>query len=171
MQVRNQDAKLRRKSLDPQLLASSLPWPSVGIPVLSEKDDEKEFTSGEWVDKVMVNKHDFLVSGDNLLGQCEVDNREQPESLYHDPAKIYPEQPVNRSTVNKKDSQDSVQKSRYEIATTDESDHEAAASDCSESDLLWQCNIPRVVSTTPKGLSTKTKKNPTKSVTKLTETR
>ncbi|KAJ0014288.1 hypothetical protein Pint_19739 [Pistacia integerrima] len=175
IQAQNQYAKLRRKSLDPQLLTSSQLWPLVGIPVLNGKDDEKEFASGDWVDKVMVNKHDLLVSGDNLLGQCEVDNRQLPESFYQsfsrDPKKIYPEQPVNRLTANKKDTEDYVQRGRYEIATTDESDPEAAASDCSEPDLLWQCNIPRVVSTTPKGLGTKTKKTPTKSLTKLTETR
>ncbi|XP_044499804.1 kinesin-like protein KIN-14G [Mangifera indica] len=175
IQVQNQYARLRRKSLDPQLLTSSPPWTSSGIPVLSGKDDEKEFSSGDWVDKVMVNRLDLLVSDDNLLRQHELYNRQLPESFCQsyprDETKIYPEQPVNRLTANKKDIQDYVQRSRYEIATTDESDPEAAASDCSEPDSLWQCSIPKVVSNIPKGPSTKTKKTPTKSFTRLTETR
>ncbi|KAK1583089.1 hypothetical protein Q3G72_020874 [Acer saccharum] len=55
--VRKQSSiKPRRKSLDPRdLLASSPPWPTVGIPVLNREED-RESVSGVWVDKVMVNK-------------------------------------------------------------------------------------------------------------------
>ncbi|KAJ0080063.1 hypothetical protein Patl1_22303 [Pistacia atlantica] len=106
-------------------------------------------------------------SGDNLLGQCEVDNRQLPESFYQsfsrDPKKIYPEQPVNRLTANKKDTEDYVQRGGMRLPPLMILILRLPASDCSEPDLLWQCNIPRVVSTTPKGLGTKTKKTPTKS--------
>ncbi|KAK2638424.1 hypothetical protein Ddye_026219 [Dipteronia dyeriana] len=89
--VRKQSAiKPRRKSLDPRdLLASSPPWPTIGIPVLNRKEEDRESVSGDWVDK----------------------------------------------------------RSRSEVAsTTDDSDHEAANSDCSEPDSLLHFNIQKASS-------------------------
>ncbi|KAK0600915.1 hypothetical protein LWI29_019570 [Acer saccharum] len=83
-QVRKQSAiKPRRKSLDPRdLLASSPPWPTVGIPVLNRKEEDRESVSGDWVDKVMVNKDDILYRDDNLLTHWEADNTQLSEKFY-----------------------------------------------------------------------------------------
>ncbi|KAL5853916.1 hypothetical protein ACOSQ3_009034 [Xanthoceras sorbifolium] len=175
IQVRKQSAsKPRRKSLDPRdLLASSPSWRSVGIPGLNRKEDERELGSGDWDDKVMLNKDDILCRDDNLLTHWEADNRQLSDKFYpRDLTKIYPEQTMNTLIPNKRDNQDYdvLQRSRYEIASTDDSDHEAATSDCSEPDSLSQCSIQRA-SSIPNGLGSKTKKTQSKAATKITETR
>lgn len=178
LQAKNRSLlKQRRKSLDPKyLLPSTSPsWPRVGIPTLSRKEDDRESASGDWVDKIMVNKDDLLSSDDNLLGQCQLDNEQLSENFceghQRDPSKIYPEQPLNRLAANKRDNQDfDLQRNRSETATTDESDHEAAASDCSEPDSSWQSNIPKA-SSIPSGLKPKTKKSRPKTPSKIREAR
>ncbi|KAI9187477.1 hypothetical protein LWI28_028636 [Acer negundo] len=178
-QVRKQSAiKPRRKSLDPRdLLASSPPWPTVGIPVLNRKEEDRESVSGDWVDKVMVNKDDILYRDDNLLTHWEADNT-QSEKFYQnyprDLSKIYPEQTMNSLIPSRRgDCQDYdvIQRSRSEVAsTTDDSDHEAATSDCSEPDSLLHFNIQKA-SSIPSGLGSIKKKIQPKTVTKSIETR
>ncbi|KAK1583401.1 hypothetical protein Q3G72_023425 [Acer saccharum] len=121
-QVRKQSAiKPRRKSLDPRdLLVSSPPWPTVGIPVLNRKEEDRVSVSGDWVDK----------------------------NYPRNPSKIYLEQTMNSLIPSRRgDSQDYdvIQRSRSEVAsTTDDSDHEAATSDCSEPDSLLHFNIQKL---------------------------
>ncbi|KAK0602343.1 hypothetical protein LWI29_032486 [Acer saccharum] len=180
LQVRKQSAiKPRRKSLDPRdLLASSPPWPTVGIPVLNRKEEDRESVSGDWVDKVMVNKDDILYRDDNLLTHWEADNTQLSEKFYQnyprDPSKIYPEQTMNSLIPSRRgDSQDYdvIQRSRSEVAsTTDDSDHEAATSDCSEPDSLLHFNIQKA-SSIPSGLGSIKKKIQPKTATKSIETR
>lgn len=116
-----------------------------------------------------------LCSDVTLPGRWEEDNRQPPEMIYQrhspDPSKIYSEQPFSKLSGNGKESQDNdVHRNRYEIAATDESDElEAATSDSSETDLLWQPNLPRV-SSVPNGLGLKTKRPILKQV-KSPETR
>uniref|UniRef100_A0A5B6YLE4 Putative kinesin-4-like n=1 Tax=Davidia involucrata TaxID=16924 RepID=A0A5B6YLE4_DAVIN len=163
LEVRNNSmSKLRRKSLDPQdLLMNSPPWPPIGSPGL--KEDEKEVGSGDWVDKVIVNKQDGVGRDETPSGRWEEDNRQLPEMFYQrcipDPSKIYPEQSFNKSSRNRRDTQDyDVHRNRYETATTDDSDDlEAGTSDSSETDLLWQLNLPKV-SNIPSGLGSKIKR-------------
>ena len=151
--------------MDPQdLIMYSPPWSSAGSPALSGKEDDKESVSGDWVDKVMVNRLDAARRDENPAGQWEVDSRRLPGMFYQinsrDPSKIYPEQPY-KSPPNTKDSQEyDAQRSRFEMASTDDSDElEAATSDSSEPDLLWQSNIPRMTSLpNPNVLGSKTKK-------------
>ncbi|KAB5556180.1 hypothetical protein DKX38_007089 [Salix brachista] len=165
-EVRNHYSSIpRRRSLDPQdLIIYSPPWSSAGSPALSGKEDDKESVSGDWVDKVMVNRLDAARRDENPAGQWEVDSRQLPGMFYQiharDPSKIYPEQPY-KSPPNTKDSQEyDAQRSKFEIASTDDSDElEAATSDSSEPDLLWQSNIPRMTSLpNPNVLGSKTKK-------------
>lgn len=178
LQIRNLSAsKPRRKSLDPRdLLVSSPPWPMNGTPVPNGMEEDRESSSGDWVDKVMVNKHDLLSRDDNQLVNYEVENKllfseKFYQNHHRDPSKIYPEHPTNSLTASRKDNQDyDVQRSRSEIASTDESDLEAAVSDCSEPDSLWQCNIPKV-SNIPSSVASKPKKSHLKAPTKSTETR
>ncbi|KAJ6775406.1 hypothetical protein OIU79_018552 [Salix purpurea] len=112
----------------------------------------------------MVNRLDAARRDENPAGQWEVDSRQLPGMFYQiharDPSKIYPEQPY-KSPPNTKDSQEyDAQRSRFEMASTDDSDElEAATSDSSEPDLLWQSNIPRMTSLpNPNVLGSKTKK-------------
>ncbi|KAJ6305970.1 hypothetical protein OIU78_021325 [Salix suchowensis] len=165
-EARNHCSSLpRRRSLDPQdLILYSPTWSSAGSPALSGKEDDKESVSGDWVDKVMVNRLDAARRDENPAGQWEVDSRQLPGMFYQiharDPSKIYPEQPY-KSPPNTKDSQEyDAQRSRFEMASTDDSDElEAATSDSSEPDLLWQSNIPRMTSLpNPNVLGSKIKK-------------
>lgn len=88
----------------------------------------------------MVNKQDILTIDENPLGHWEESNKKLPEMFYQrhlpDPSKIYPEQPYNKLSANKKDNQDyDIRRNQYEMATTDDSDEleaEAATSDSSE---------------------------------------
>ncbi|XP_057962403.1 kinesin-like protein KIN-14I [Malania oleifera] len=162
VEVQNNSASNpKRQSLDLQdLLMGSPPWPPAGNPGLNfQKEDDRETGSGDWVDKVMVNKHDSLDS----LGHWEEENRQLPEMFYQkylpDPSKIYPEQPYNKFSATKKDSREcDAQRVRYE---TDSDDFEAATSDSSETDLLWQLNVSKVTNI-PNGLGLKTKSPPPK---------
>ncbi|GLT94847.1 hypothetical protein SLE2022_125650 [Rubroshorea leprosula] len=157
----------RRHSLDLQELSahsseSSL-WPQLSSPALSIKDDDRESVSSDWVDNVMLKKVENL-----KFGSLE------PEKLYQNcipvPTKIFPEHNSDKFTANRRDSQDSdVLQTRYEVATTDDSDFDAATSDCSETDSLWQSSIPKVTNI-PSGLGPKAKK-PNPKAAKSTETR
>ncbi|KAK3036758.1 hypothetical protein RJ639_029723 [Escallonia herrerae] len=163
IEVRNNSAtKLRRQqSLDLQdLMMNSPTWPPVDSPGL--KADRKEAGLGDWVDKVMVNKQNGASRRDESpLGFWEDDNR-LPEIFYHkctpDPLNIFPEQPLNKFLANRNGNQEyDVNRNRYEVATTDDSDLDAATSDCSEPDFLWQLNVPKV-SSNPNGLGSKLKR-------------
>ncbi|XP_060667800.1 kinesin-like protein KIN-14G [Ziziphus jujuba] len=167
-EVRNKSAtKLKRRSLDlHDMIRSTSPWPHVGDPEPNGKEDDKDSVSSDWVDKVMVNKMESLSREDSLVDCWDEDNNHIPEifgqSYLPDPPKIYPEQ-FGKVIGNKKESQDyDAQKNniRYEMATTDESDElEAATSDSSEPDMLWQLNPPKTTITNiPNGLGQKTKK-------------
>ncbi|KAJ6762608.1 KINESIN-LIKE PROTEIN KLP-3 [Salix purpurea] len=168
----------RRRSLDPQdLIMYSPPWPIASSHSMSAKEDDRESVSSDWVDKVMMNRLDSANRDENPAGQWEVDSTQSPEMFYQsyarDPSKIYPEQPY-KSPPNTRDSQEyDAQRGRFEIASTDESDElEAATSDSSEPDLLWQSNIPRMSSLpNPNVLGSKTKKTTYPRGFKSTETR
>ncbi|KAM4118982.1 hypothetical protein ACJW30_03G024700 [Castanea mollissima] len=155
--------KPKRRSLDfHDMLMSSPSWPLVGSPTLIGKEDDKDFVSGEWVDKIMVNKHDSASGDETLVRHWEVDNRLSPEmfgeSYISAPSKIYPEQALNKLTANKKDIQDyDVPSSRYEVATDDSDELEAATSDSSEPDMHWQQNLPKLTNIS-NGLKSKPKK-------------
>jgi len=179
LQVTNHYSSIpRRRSLDPQdLIMYSPPWSSAGSPALSGKEDDKELVFGDWVDKVMVNRLDAARRDENPAGRSEVDSRQLPGMFYQvyarDPSKIYPEQPY-KSPQNTKDNQEyDAQRSRFEMASTDDSDElEAATSDSSEPDLPWQSNIPRMTSLpNPNVLGSKTKKTTNPRGFRSTETR
>lgn len=172
IQVRNNSAlKPRRQSFDLHDLAkASAAWKTGSSPAMSsQKEDEGEIGSGDWVDKAMLNKQ-YNVSRDrNSPGSWEEDNRQLPEMFFQthlpNPAKIYPEQPFNKFSTNQKDGRDyDGQRNRFEVATDDSDELEAATSDCSEQDLLWQqLNLPRV-SNIPNGLGSKNKRTNSKLV-------
>ncbi|KAL3538236.1 hypothetical protein ACH5RR_001602 [Cinchona calisaya] len=119
LEIRNNSAsKQKRQSLDLQdLLMNSPPWTPVGSPGL--KDEEKEAVSGDWVDKVMVNKQDSGRS-DNTLGSWEEESRQLPDTFY---------QKLN---------------TRNQIVTDDSDELEATTGDSSEQDFLWKPNVHKV---------------------------
>lgn len=145
------NTKLRQKKqsfdLD-ELLVNSPPWPPVISPSQNYAEDEKETGSGEWVDKVMVNKQDAV----NRLGCWEADNGHLPDAFYQkylsDSSKIYPEQSYNMF----------MSSNRFNIASTDDMDDlDAATSDSSEPDLLWQFNQSKLTNMA-NGIESKIKK-------------
>jgi kinesin family protein C2/C3 len=148
------NAALRRKTqsfdLD-ELLANSPPWPPVNSNGQNYGEDEKEMGSSEWVDKVMVNKHD-VSRVENPLGSWTADNGDLADAFYQkylpDSSKIYPDQSYNMFMGS----------NQFNIASTDEMDDlDAATSDSSEPDLLWQFNHTKLTGMT-NGLGAKTRK-------------
>ncbi|KAE8684084.1 Kinesin-4 [Hibiscus syriacus] len=92
------------------------------------------------------------------------------------PTKVYPEQNLNKLTANKKGNQENgQQRVRPEVAPTDgSSDIDAATSDRSETNSVWQSGIPKI-NNGPKGLELKPKKQqhrpPSPATTKNTESK
>ncbi|XP_039048042.1 kinesin-like protein KIN-14I isoform X2 [Hibiscus syriacus] len=114
------------------LLANSPPWPPVVSPAQNFRDDEKESGSGEWVDKVMVNKQDAINRVGNPLGCWEAENGNLSDVFYqkylHDSSKTCTEQSYNMF----------MGANGFNMTGSDIDDIDAATSDSSEPDLLWQ---------------------------------
>ncbi|XWS58129.1 hypothetical protein CRYUN_Cryun08bG0008000 [Craigia yunnanensis] len=153
----------RRESLEIlEMLANPSLWPPLSGPASSAKEDNRDSASGDWIDEVIVNKHDNLRKDQNSSASREVGNGQLPEkfcrSYIRRPTKIYPEQNLNKLTTSKKSNQDyDEQRIRSEVGSTDDSDHEAATSDCSETDSVWLSNIPKITNAS-NGLASKSKK-------------
>ncbi|KAK6242988.1 hypothetical protein QUC31_009397 [Theobroma cacao] len=165
----------RRDSLEIQeMLANPSLWPPLSSPAVTVKDDDRDSVPGDWVDKVMVKRHSNMSKDRNPSASREAGNRQLPDkfnqSYIRGPTKIYPEQNLNKFTTNRKGNQDyDLQRTRSEVGSTDDSDLEAATSDCSENDSVWQSNIPKITSG-PNGLASKPKKQQLRTV-KSTEFR
>ena len=119
-------------------------------PGLNYGEDDKETGSGEWVDKVMVNKQDVSKT-DSPLGLWGADNGHLSDVFYQrynqDSSKIYTDQSYNMFMGG----------NQFNTAGSDGMDDlDAATSDSSEHDLLWQFNhskLPGVAN----GIGSKTK--------------
>ncbi|XP_019440738.1 PREDICTED: kinesin-like protein KIN-14I isoform X2 [Lupinus angustifolius] len=127
-----------------EISTNSQPWPPVTIRRQNYREDDKETSSGEWVDKVMVNKQDG--------------NGNLPEAFYQkylqDSSKMYSEQSYNMFIGGNK----------YNISGSDDMDEiDAAISDSSEPDLLWQFNHSKLTTMT-NGIGSKTRKYASKIV-------
>lgn len=148
----NSAMRQKRQSFDmDELLANSPPWPPVSTPCLNYREDDKDTASGEWVDKVMVNKQD-VNQIENPLGCWEAENGHLNDVFYQkylqDSSKLYTEQGYNMLTgVN-----------RFNMVGIDDIDDlDAGTSDSSEPDLLWQFNQSKL-SSLGSGIGSKTKK-------------
>ncbi|KAJ6710541.1 P-LOOP NUCLEOSIDE TRIPHOSPHATE HYDROLASE SUPERFAMILY PROTEIN [Salix koriyanagi] len=143
----------KRQSFDlDEILANSPPWPPVISPGQNHVEDEKEMGSGEWVDKVMVNKQDAMNRVEKSLGCWGAENGNLPDAFYQkylsDSSKIYPEQSYNMFVGN----------NQFNLANNDDVDDiDAATSDSSEPDWLWQFNQSKFPGTT-NGIDSKTSK-------------
>ncbi|KAK5812312.1 hypothetical protein PVK06_027741 [Gossypium arboreum] len=146
-------------SLD-ELLTNSPPWPPVISPTQNFRDDEKESGSGEWVDKVMVNKQDNINRVGSPLGSWEAENGNSPNVFYpkylQNSSKIYQEQ----SSCNM-----FMGGNRFNIANiNDIDDLDVSTSHLSEPDFLWQFDQSKLSCITNGiGIGSKTKKTPSKS--------
>ncbi|PKA58390.1 Kinesin-4 [Apostasia shenzhenica] len=142
----NSTTRQKKQSFDfPELLITedSLPWPDASPGANSQKGDDGEVISGDWVDKIMVNKHEnplncWVGSGETLpdffYQRYVSDNRANQDQSYC------------RNGHQKNDSNAyEIQRHGFDPATTDDSDHDldVATSDSSEADALWQFNIPK----------------------------
>ncbi|XP_076958931.1 kinesin-like protein KIN-14I [Bidens hawaiensis] len=107
-----------------ELLANSPSWPPISSPGETYLENDKDACSGEWVDKVMVNKLDAARcwEPDNAFDQKYVldSSSEQSYTVFE-------------------------HGSGFEIVNTEGADElDAATSDSSEPDLLWQFNPSKI---------------------------
>jgi len=117
-----------------EMSANSPPWPPVNNPGQNFREDDKETGSGEWVDKVMVNKQDANKTG-NILGCWEADSGNLSEEFYQkylrDSSKMYSDGSYNMFMGH----------NQFNIAGSDDMDDlDDTTTDSSEPDLLWQFN-------------------------------
>uniref|UniRef100_A0A7N0U7X8 Uncharacterized protein n=1 Tax=Kalanchoe fedtschenkoi TaxID=63787 RepID=A0A7N0U7X8_KALFE len=149
------------------MLMNSSPWQGDATSgLISLKDDDKDLVSGDWEDKVMVNKLEGGSKDENGMGFWEEDNRELPQMFYRrytlDPSKVYPEQSLGKFSAHKRGNQElGIPRSRSEttsLADSDDLEIATTTSDSSEPDLLSQLTTPKVHSITS-GLGSKTKKS------------
>ncbi|TYG57638.1 hypothetical protein ES288_D08G158600v1 [Gossypium darwinii] len=146
-------------SLD-ELLTNSPPWPPVISPTQNFRDDEKESGSGEWVDKVMVNKQDNINRVGIPLGCWEAENENSPDVFYQkylqNSSKIYQEQSSYNMFMGG---------NRFNMANiSDIDDLDVSTSHLSEPDFLWQFDQSKLSCITNGiGIGSKTKKPPSKS--------
>ena len=135
-----------------ELLKNSPSWPPVNTPGQDYGDNEKDVDSGEWVDKIMVNKQDSLPKAENPFNCWETNNGNLSESFFQkyfpDGAKLYSEQPYNVFNGS----------NQCEVTNADYLDElDAGTSDSSEPDLLWQFNHSKLP-TLSNGIGSNTKK-------------
>ncbi|KAL8101030.1 kinesin-like protein KIN-14I [Apium graveolens] len=156
----NSSARQKSQSFDlDELLGNSPPWPPVSSPGQQYGEEDRDASSGDWVDKVMVNKQDAARRVEKPLGCWEADGN-MGDVFYNkylsDSSKTYPDQSYNMFPSS----------NQFDIATADDLDElDAATSDSSEPDLLWQYNHSKL-SNLASGIGSKIQKpnlNPGKS--------
>uniref|UniRef100_A0A1J3IN09 Kinesin-4 n=1 Tax=Noccaea caerulescens TaxID=107243 RepID=A0A1J3IN09_NOCCA len=135
-----------------EITVNSPPWPPVASPGQTYRDEDRS----EWVDKVMVNhRQDEMRRVESLWGGGTTDNGISilPEDFYRrdlssDTSRLFSEHSYNifMGNNNKAD------------------DLDAATSDSSEPDLLWQFNQSSKISTTTSHIESKPKKPASKSI-------
>ncbi|XP_014496109.1 kinesin-like protein KIN-14I [Vigna radiata var. radiata] len=141
-----------------EISGNSPPWPPVNNSLgQNYVEDDKESGSGEWVDKVMVNNKQDVNKTENLLGCWQTSNGNLSEAFYQkylkDSPEMYSEQSYNMF----------IGGNQFNIAGSDDTDEpDAATSDSSEPDLLWQFNHSKLSSMTS-GIGSKTTRSISKS--------
>ncbi|XP_019234996.1 PREDICTED: kinesin-like protein KIN-14I [Nicotiana attenuata] len=152
----NSAFRQKRQSFDlDELLGNSPPWPPVSSPCENFVEDDRDMSSGEWVDKVMVNKQDAARGVGNLFG-WESEKSNVSDVLYEkylsDSSKVYQEKSSNLFQMS----------NHFDITTAEDLDEfDATTSDSSEPDLLWQFNNTKLNSF-PNGNGSKIQKPNTK---------
>ncbi|ESW35145.1 hypothetical protein PHAVU_001G210500 [Phaseolus vulgaris] len=155
----NSTVRQKTQSFDfDEISANSPPWPPVNNSLgQNYAEDDKESGSGQWVDKVMVNNKQDVNKTENLLGCWQTSNGNLSEAFYQkylkDSPKMYSEQSYNMF----------IGGNQFNIVGSDDTDElDAATSDSSEPDLLWQFNHSKLSSMT-NGIGSKTTRSISKS--------
>ncbi|XP_015080010.1 kinesin-like protein KIN-14I [Solanum pennellii] len=154
----NSAFRQRRQSFDlDELLGNSSPWPPASSPSENYVEDDSNMSSGEWVDKVMVNKQEAARGVGNLFGCWESEKSNGSDVLYEnylsDSSKVYQEKTSNLFQMS----------NHFDITATEDLDEfDATTSDSSEPDLLWQFNNSKVNTFPSSGNGSKMQKPNTK---------
>ncbi|XP_075507243.1 kinesin-like protein KIN-14I [Primulina tabacum] len=132
----NSSPRQKRQSLDlDELLGNSPPWPPVCSPHQNNGEDDRELESGEWVDKLMVNRLDPNNGAEEITGRWETNSVNMSDVLYS--SKFYPGKQHDLFSS----------KNQFVVNTADELEVvDTARSDSSEPDLLWQFNHSKLSS-------------------------
>lgn len=96
-----------------------------------QKMDDKETSSGEWVNNVIINDHESVIGVEDSLRDREGDGAQLPAYFYQTSipdARVCSEQHRNWAEF---------------VATDDSDDLDLAASDSSEQDIPWQISLPK----------------------------
>ncbi|KAJ0258108.1 Kinesin-like protein KIN-14I [Hirschfeldia incana] len=136
LEIHNSSSIMTKKSEScevEEITVNSPPWPPVASPGQTYREEDPSFGSSEWVDKVMVNnRQEEMRRVESLWGGGTTDNGISilPEDFYRrdvssDSSRIFSEHSYNIFMGNNNSSTDDV---------------DAATSDSSEPDLLWQYN-------------------------------
>ncbi|XP_021763238.1 kinesin-like protein KIN-14I [Chenopodium quinoa] len=147
-------SRQKRQSFDlDEMLKNSPPWPPVNSPGQKYGYDEKDLDSGEWVDKIMVNKQDSLPKVGNRLCWETAENGPLADSFYPkyfpEDTKLYSEQSYSMFSGS----------NQFEVTNADDLDElDAATSDSSEPDLLWQFNHSKLPTLSNGSIGLKSKK-------------
>ncbi|XP_075524096.1 kinesin-like protein KIN-14I [Primulina tabacum] len=132
----NSAPRQKRQSMDlDELLGNSPPWPPICIPHQNNGEDDRELGSGEWVDKLMVNRLDPNNGAEDTIGRLEANSANMSDVLYQkyisDSSKYYPGKQLDLSSS----------KNQCVVSTANDLEEvDAATSDSSEPDFLWQFN-------------------------------
>ncbi|VFQ68651.1 unnamed protein product [Cuscuta campestris] len=142
----------RQQSLDLEedIYGNSPLWPPVNSPGGAYFLDDRDISTGEWVDKVMVNKQEPTPGVKNPFGDWEAENGEVHSILHQ---KYVSENSHNLfPSANQFDS----------TATDDLEELGPATSDSSDPDFLWQLNRHPKLSSVATGVGSKIPKPSTK---------
>ncbi|OAY83717.1 Kinesin-4 [Ananas comosus] len=155
----NPPLRQKKPSFDLQeLLATDPPpWPDTSPKVNFQIGNDKEMVLGEWVDKVMVNKHEQSVRDENPMEDWEREGAPLPDFFYQrycSDTRAYSDQLYHRNAARRKESHEiEVQRTRFysSVANDDSDELDIATSDSSEADMLWQFNFPNINSSGNEG--------------------
>ncbi|MCD7460941.1 hypothetical protein HAX54_044891 [Datura stramonium] len=115
-----------------ELLGNSPPWPPVNSPCENYMGYDKDMGTGEWVDKVMVNKQDSIPGVGKPFGYWESENGMSDafaQKYLSESSKLCQEKSSNLFPLS----------NHFDITPADE-EFDATTSDSSEPDFLWQFN-------------------------------
>ncbi|KAJ8547399.1 hypothetical protein K7X08_010985 [Anisodus acutangulus] len=139
----NSAFRQKRPSFDlDELLENSPSWPPVNSPCENYAGYEKDMGTGEWVDKVMVNKQDSIHGAGKPFGYWESENGMSDafaQKYLSESSKLCQEKSSNLFPLS----------DHFDITPADElEEFDATTSDSSEPDLLWQFNNSKLNSFT-----------------------
>ncbi|KAM3326414.1 kinesin-like protein KIN-14I [Capsicum chacoense] len=139
----NSAFRQKRPSYDvDELLVNSPPWPPINSPCENYEGYDKDTGTGEWVDKVMVNKQDSIHGAGKPFGYWESENGMSDafaQKYLSESSKLCQEKSNNLFPLSE----------HFNITPADDlEEFDATTSDSSEPDLLWQFNNSKLNSFT-----------------------